>query len=358
MIVQLALRLRRVARHPPSVVRVAALLIAVIAYGTSGFLFFEVEQRPELRWEDALWWTLVTLTTVGYGDVFPMTAGGRFAVALPVMVLGIGLLGYVLSIAATALVEARTKEVTGMATLELKGHLIVINHPSPAKVERLLDELAGSVVLGEDQEVVVIDESLPQLPPELARRAGIHFVRGDPARDETLTRAAIDHAARAVILSKIPGDPHSDHLTAAVVLAIEARCRTVHTVAECVDPASAELLRKAGCNSVVCASRFDAHVLGAEMAMPGAQDVFEMLLSTRRGPQLLFIAAAEHATFGAACSALRSGGRFPIGLRRGGAVRLGPADGEALTPADELVVLCSSSELTAGAPGPRRSPTG
>jgi voltage-gated potassium channel len=349
VIVQLMLRLRRALRRPPSVLRIGALLFSVIAYGTTGFLFFEVGGRPELGWDDALWWTAATLTTVGYGDVFPMTSGGRFAVAVPVMLLGIGLLGYVLSLAASALVEARTKEATGMATLKLEGHLIVVNYPSLAKVERLLDEVAGSQVLGERVQVVIIDEDLPQLPPELAHRPGVHFVRGNPARDETLARAAVDHAARAVILSKRPGDPHSDDLAVAVVLSIETRRRAIHTVVECVDTASEEILRKAGCNSIVCASRFDAHVLGAEMAMPGAQDVFELLLSTRQGPQLLFLPAHEHGTFGSASTALRRSGRFPIGVRRGGAVQLGPPDAEALGPTDELVVLCSG---TRGAGGP------
>lgn len=45
-----------------------------------------------------VWYALVTITTVGYGDLAPQTMGGRFIVALPLMALGIGLLGYVLSL--------------------------------------------------------------------------------------------------------------------------------------------------------------------------------------------------------------------------------------------------------------------
>lgn len=339
MIVPLKLILRRTIHRPPSLVRVVSLLIAVIAYGTSGFLFFEVEARPDLAAEDALWWTLVTLTTVGYGDVFPMTAGGRFLVAVPVMVLGIGLLGYVLSIAATRLVEAKTKEMMGMAKLDLEGHLVVVNFPNLAKIERLLDEIASSSVLGGEMDVVLIDEDLPQLPMELASRDNLHFVRGNPARDETLSRASLDGAARAFILSKRPGDPHSDDLAIAIALAIEARRPSIHSVVECVDVASEEVLRKAGCNSVVCAARFDAHFLGAEMAMQGAQEVVDQLLTTRSGPPLAFLPIDGAKTVGEAATARRAKGKLVLGLRRGGKIRLNPPETEALRAGDELVVL-------------------
>jgi voltage-gated potassium channel len=347
VIVGLALLLRRALRRPPSLLRVLCLLVAVVAYGTCGFMFFEVESRPDLEWVDALWWTLVTLTTVGYGDFFPTSVGGRFLVAVPVMVLGIGLLGYLLSIAATTLVEARTKEMTGMGNVKLKGHLLVVNFPSLVKVERLLDEVESSQVLGPEVEVVIVDEDLDQIPPELARRPRIHFVRGNPARDETLSRAAVEGAARAVILSKRPGDPHSDDLAIAVVLAIESRRSAIHTVAECVDAAAGETLRRAGCNSVVCTSRFDAQFLGAEMAMPGAQEVVDQMLSMRRGPQLLFVSAPAAGTFAEASAALHRQGRLAIGVRRDGRVQLGTPAHEPVTASDQLVVLCSATSPSA-----------
>jgi voltage-gated potassium channel len=348
VIVPLGLVVRRVWTKPPSSVRVASLLVALVAYGTSGFLFFEVEGRPDLTVLDALWWTSATLTTVGYGDIFPMTTEGRFLVAVPMMVLGIGLFGYVLSIAAVHLVETRSKETMGMASLSLRDHLLVVNFPNLAKIERLLDEVRGSSVLGAGTEVVIIDEDLAQLPVELASRDGVHFVRGNPARDETLSRASIDGATRAFVLSKRPGDPHSDDLAIAIALAIEARKPSIHSVVECVDVASEEVLRKAGSNSVVCGSRFDAHFLGAEMAMPGAQDVVDQLLSTRVGPALEFVPAGASTTFGDAAGATRARGQIALGLRRRGEVRLNPPDGEPIVGGDELIVMGASPAKARG----------
>lgn len=344
MIVVLLRLLRRAVHHPPSLVRVAALLASVIAYGASGFLFFEIEAKPDLGWDDALWWSLVTITTIGYGDFFPTTLGGRFVVGVPLMAFGVGSLGYVLSMAAAALVEAKTREFSGMSKVEAEEHLIVINFPSLGKVERLLDELLHPLGLGPRTPVVLVDEHLEHLPPELATRH-VRFVRGNPTRDETLTRASLDRAAVAIVLSKTAGDPRSDEQAISVALAIEGRSRSVRTTVECVDPSSEELLRKAGCDNVVCTSRFDANFLCSEVLHPGAQLVVHDLLSTSSGGQQLFIRDVPEGakTFSEAARRVGERTHIAIGLQRSGVVELNPGD-VPLRPGDQLVTIGPSTK--------------
>lgn len=73
----------------------AASLITLLLIVFSSIAILIFEERPGgniTSAEDALWWTVVTLTTVGYGDHYPVTSGGRI-VALLLMTAGIGLFG-------------------------------------------------------------------------------------------------------------------------------------------------------------------------------------------------------------------------------------------------------------------------
>lgn len=79
---------------------------AVVLFGAAGVLAVE----PHLgSFADALWWSVVTATTVGYGDVSPSTAGGRL-IAVVLMLVGIGTLGMITGSIATYFVTARKSE--------------------------------------------------------------------------------------------------------------------------------------------------------------------------------------------------------------------------------------------------------
>jgi voltage-gated potassium channel Kch len=250
---------RQVLQRPPAPIRVVALLLAVLCYGASGFLNFELAAKPDLTWGDGIWWSLVTITTIGYGDYFPTSAGGRFLVALP------------LSLA------------------------------------------------------------LPH----------IHFVRGNPARDETLVRAGLEQAAQVVVLSKRPGDLASDHQSVAITLAIEARPHRGTVVVECIDLGTEELLHKAGCDSVVCLSRFDAQFIANEALNPGAQEVLDELMSSVGGDQLFYTRVTDKlaGSFRQVSDFCRQQRHHAIGIRRDKSNRFQLDDGSPIEVGDLLISI-------------------
>ncbi len=273
-------------RNPPATVRIMVLLFVILAYGTTGFLYFELSANPDVTWLDGLWYTVVTMTTVGYGDFFPKTTGGRFLIGWPVMAFGIGLLGYALSLIAAAFITSKTKEMKGMSSFSLKDHIVFFNFPGVSKILRLIEELFLDPSIGKHTSIVIVDDGLDELPAELVK-LGVHYVRGNPVRDETLVRACIDQARHAVILCKNDLEA-SDSLNVTIALAIEGRSHKVNTVVEIVDPASEELLKKAGCDKIVCTSRFGAHFLSQELLNPGVQEVIQDLLSAQGRAAILF----------------------------------------------------------------------
>lgn len=323
---QVLLRLfqRNLVVNPSVQFRAVVLLTAILAYGTSGFLYFELPANPDLTWTDALWYSLVTLTTVGYGDFFPKTTGGRFLVGVPLMVIGIGLLGFILSVVATALITSKTKELKGMSSVTFSGHLVLINFPGLPKILRLLDELANDPRIGRNTAIVLVDKDLEELPTELGARH-VRYVRGDPTRDETLQRAGINSAQHAIVLTRNASDSASDATNVSIALAIESRARQVNTVVECIDPGTRELLAKAGCDRVVCSAHFDALYVSQELLNPGTQDIVADLLSNGQGQQF-YLTPLHGATAGKCfrdvATQATAAGHVAIGLRRNNANQL------------------------------------
>jgi hypothetical protein len=74
--------------------------------------------------EDSFWWAIVTSTTVGYGDYYPVSRLGRF-VGILMMFFGIALMGVITGNIASGLVERQLKEGRGLETLKLKNHFII-----------------------------------------------------------------------------------------------------------------------------------------------------------------------------------------------------------------------------------------
>jgi voltage-gated potassium channel len=88
------------------------ILVSVMAVSSGALgLYFVEEQAPGSKVTnlgDAFWWAIVTVTTVGYGDIYPVTAEGKI-IASTLMVVGIGILGVLISTLGGSFIESRLK---------------------------------------------------------------------------------------------------------------------------------------------------------------------------------------------------------------------------------------------------------
>lgn len=112
------LRLGMLARRLLSTegVRDAAVLAAMTVLG-GGAAYAAVEKAQHLSAWDGVWWAIVTVTTVGYGDTYPHTNAGR-VIAIVVMFVGIGFIAILTAAAAERFLRAQRAELNELAGVE------------------------------------------------------------------------------------------------------------------------------------------------------------------------------------------------------------------------------------------------
>ncbi|MFH2005536.1 MAG: ion channel [bacterium] len=343
MIVQLIRFFRQevIHRSRAAPARISILMLALLSYSVTGYMYFELAKKPDLSWDQALWWSVVTMTTVGYGDMYPETMGGRFFVAIPTMLIGIGLLGFVLSVVATTLIEARANQLRGLAKVRMKNHIVICNYPSRLRVLDLVEQIRADESTHATG-IVLLDDDLEELPPELAKQ-DVQFVRGNPAKAATLRKAHIEKARGALVLAKDPQDQRSDHTSLAVLLTIETVKREVFTVAELVETGNREFFERTGCDAIVCLQGFTTHLMVQELLDPGVQGVIDQLTSTAYGEQIFVVdfQSSKERPFSEIHTWATEQKALLLGYEREGKTKLNPEESAVLKPGDRLVFVAT-----------------
>ncbi len=152
------------------VLRLALLITgvaALVVVASGSALWFLERKRPDSTlesWGDGLWWSLTTMTTVGYGDHVPVTLAGRL-IAMGVMVVGVALIGAVAAVVALAV--ARRVAVEEERSFEAEAG--TLENRLEVRLDRIEAQLAAldtrlgewSVTTGID----VVEESGPARGP-------------------------------------------------------------------------------------------------------------------------------------------------------------------------------------------------
>ena len=299
---------------------VGYFLVIMLAAGPVMYLL-ERGRNPHFRSaEDGLWWSLVTLTTIGYGDVYPITRAGRL-LASGVVLIGIGLVGLVTGKIASALVARRIKEGRGLTEAQqLKGHLVVLGWK--ADMALLVQGLLSAL-----PELAPDDLALVNLAGELAneqlrtRFPGIYYVHGDSIDPLVLQRAGIAHARKVLVLADETGgrsDQETDARTVMTVMNIENLSPDAYICAEVLDRKHADFLRLARCDEIILSRDYGRFMIVSASASAGISHVLHDLLGSGDQPGLATLPVPEGfvgRSFGELAAHLKErGGRLLIGL--------------------------------------------
>ena len=127
--------------------KIGLVWVAVLIISALGLFWAEQGQNENIsNLGDAVWWAIVTMTTVGYGDVYPVTGEGRIAAGI-LMILGIAFFSFltatltasIASDEAPATTEALATRLQNITSLESSG--LITSKEAAAQRERVLNEL-------------------------------------------------------------------------------------------------------------------------------------------------------------------------------------------------------------------------
>jgi len=260
-----------------NVYKILGAIVIIMFLCTSIFYFSEKGNIDGLTYWDSLWWSFVTVTTVGYGDFFPVSSLGRVMAAF-LMFAGIGAFGFATAAIASAFVDMNLKREMGLMKVNLSNHIIIVGWNKRAK--NIVEELTVEVP---NKDIVVID-NIERLESEFEK---LHFVRGKGTEDSVLEKACLKKASLAIVLAddKCVDTETADSHSVLVSLAINNINPDIHLVAEVLNEVHVPHFKRAKVNEVFVSSKIGSRFLTRGALYPKVSHAINELLTNSTGSE-------------------------------------------------------------------------
>lgn len=308
-------------------------LLAVFMVGTTGYMLIEAEHQPSLL--DAAFMTTITLSTVGFSEVWELSDAGKLW-SIGVIVFGIA----TVSIAFTSLVtlfisgemrSARVRKRMESTIQHFDEHVIMCGYGR-------MGALATEEVIQRGVTVVVIESARDR--QRLLREAGLPFVAGDATDEEVLMRAGVMRAS--ALVATLPHDADNVFIT----LTVHTLCPGLRIIARAEQPSTEAKLKRAGASRVICPQVMGAARIANVLTRPTVVDFVDM---ASKGVDLEMDEHVIRADSPLAGKSLRDSplrektGVTVVAIKRAdGKTHLNPDPDEILQPGDTLVLVGSA----------------
>ncbi|MHB8780895.1 MAG: potassium channel family protein [Candidatus Geothermincolia bacterium] len=237
------------------------LLLATTVAGTIGYALIEHQNLL-----NSLYMTIITLTTIGYGETFTLGTGGRIF-TLFLVIAGVGTVAYTLASAVEFMIEGRMSRLMGRRKMRrdiegMLGHYLLCGFGRVGQY--IAADLASAKV-----KFLVIEKN-----PDVADKCielGYTVIKSDATDDETLRAAGIDRARGLV--SALSSDAENLYVT----LTARELCPHLFIVSRCDTEESEPKLRRAGADRVISPHSIGGRRMAAMMLKPMVWDYLDLV---------------------------------------------------------------------------------
>ena len=244
------------------------------------FIFGEKEPSWVDTFFHTFWWSIVTFTTVGYGDVSPVTHLGKFLTII-IMLLNFGVVTLLGGAVASVLVAQR---LTGDDTLDenkFDGHLVIAGWnktvPSVLNLIESNKDSTSVVILVNEMDKEVIQRAITGY-----ERLDITHIPENFTHESVLRKAFLDKAGTFMILPDssglLPHEEPDEDKTVLTCLTAKSISESCNVVAHVLDVENVSHLQRANANEIVIPDEHVPHLLAKHVTDPGVPQFFDDLI--------------------------------------------------------------------------------
>lgn len=247
-----------------------------VVYGTYHLLGEHELVETPIRF---IYITLVTMSTVGYGDWSPQTEAGQLFTALFVIPFGISLFAIVAAKAAAKAASVWYRKMKGMHTTNRTGHIVIIGYNAD-RTPMLVEQIARE----EDRDIVLVSKEQTENPLP----SHVDFINVPSLTNENhMQRAAIETASCIIV------DTDTDDSTLTIALFVNTLNDEAHLVAHFDEDVKGRILKRT-CPNSECISNLSTELLAKSVIDSGSSLVHSELVSAHMGQTQYSIQVPAH----------------------------------------------------------------
>ncbi len=318
---------------------VVLIFLTMMAGSTGYYIIFDGD--PSFL--DCLYMTVISLTTVGYGEVIQVTGNTKAEIFTIILItFGMGIILY---------------GISSLTALVIEGQLsgILRKKKMAKQIDKLTDHYivcgggeTGSGVIAElckNNEVAVLIEANADRIERCKAICDLLFIQGDATDDENLIAAGIKRAAGIIIT--LPSDKDTLYVT----MTARMLNQKIRIISRMTNQHLEQKLLKAGANAVVCPNAIGALRMASEMIRPTAVDFLDLMLRSNQGDLRIHeLTVSENSKFNAKeireCGLDERFGLLVLGAKdRTNEIEFNPAPTQILEAGTTLIVMGAVGQI-------------